>query len=282
MKISVVIAAYNEARNIGSLTERLSRTLDAMPGVLWELIYVIEGADGTVEIAQGYAEARPQIRILYQPEPAGLGRAFRRGFEAVAADSDLVVTMDADLNHQPEEIPRLIGAVQARDADVVIGSRHVAGGRVEGAPAWKRLLSGAVNRLMRRLMKLAVADQTSGFRVYRAEVLRRIDYRNDGFAFLPEILFQVHQLGYRIVEEPILFTVRTEGRSKMSVLPTAASYVSLFGSRFRRGGSKTVDDAARGADDASRGADDAARGADDATRGADDATRGADDASRGR
>src|SRR5579871_5807630 len=103
MLISVVIAAYNEAENIGPLTQRLVNTLDAMPGVRWELIYVIEGEDETRAIATAMAAERPEIRILYQAQPSGLGNAFRKGFDAVSADADLVITMDADLNHQPEE-----------------------------------------------------------------------------------------------------------------------------------------------------------------------------------
>ena len=108
MKIAVVIAAYNEVGNITPLTERLIQTLDALPDTTWKLIYVIEGTDGTVEIANEFAARRPEIHILHKDKPSGLGKAFRRGFDAIPADTDFVVTMDADLNHQPEEIPQLI------------------------------------------------------------------------------------------------------------------------------------------------------------------------------
>jgi dolichol-phosphate mannosyltransferase len=228
MYVSVVIAAYNEERNIGPLTERLIRTLESMSGARWELIYIIDGTDESVTVAQRFAQRWPAIRILHQPEPRGLGHAFRRGFAAVSPESTLVVTLDADLNHQPEEIPRLVAAIESRHADLVVGSRKVGGSMIEGFPAWKRALSGSVTWLMRRVMNVPIRDLTSGFRVYRADVVRRFTFVNDGFAFLPEILIWAHKAQYRIVEEPILFTARTEGRSKMRILPTAASYVSFF------------------------------------------------------
>ena len=218
MKLCVVIAAYDEAENIGPLFERLETTLNGMTDVESELVFVVEGRDGTHEILQRLAADRPRVRLLYQEMPSGLGAAFRRGFTAVSDDADWVVTLDADLNHQPEEIPHLVAVAERRDADIVVGSRFIAGSEVVGAPLWKRGLSGSVNRLMRWLYSLDVRDKTSGFRVYRAEALRRISYHNDAFAFLPEILIRARGLGYSIVEEPIRFTFRTRGISKMAFL----------------------------------------------------------------
>jgi len=230
MKITVVIAAYNEPENIGLLTARLIAVLDDVYHSQWELIYVIDGTDGTLAAAQSFAARRPEIRILHNPYPRGLGSAFRKGFEAIAADTTIVVTMDADLNHQPEEIPKLVRALFGRGADIVVGSRKVSGSVTEGAPFWKRALSDMVNRLMRRMMRMPVSDQTSGYRAYRYEALRRIPFYNTGFAFLPEILMRAHSVGLRIVEEPIQFVFRTVGESKMKLLPTALSYFSLLAS----------------------------------------------------
>src|SRR5579884_2080520 len=152
MKIAIVIAAYNEIGNIAPLTERLVRTLDALPDTSWKLIYVIEGTDGTVDVARQFACRRPEIEILYSEQPSGLGRAFRRGFAAVANDADVVVTMDADLNHQPEEIPALLQALVTKHADIVVGSRRVGSSTVEGMPLWKSALSKTVNGMMHLLM----------------------------------------------------------------------------------------------------------------------------------
>jgi dolichol-phosphate mannosyltransferase len=229
MKVSVVIAAYDEAANIEPLTRRLAAALAVIPDCSWELIFAVEGEDGTREALDRLSREIVPLRVLYQREPAGLGAAFRRGFAAVASDADYVITLDADLNHQPEEIPRLLAAARERDSDVLIGSRFVAGAGVEGTPRWKRLLSGTMNRLMTRLYGLQAHDKTSGFRVYRARVLREVAYENDQFAFLPELLIRASDAGFRVAEEPIHFRYRREGRSKMAFWPTAASYLALLG-----------------------------------------------------
>jgi dolichol-phosphate mannosyltransferase len=228
MKIAVVIAAYDERENIGILTSRLIDTLNAMK-VQWTLIYVIEGVDGTLEIAQEFADLHPQIRILYNPSPSGLGRAFRLGFQAVPSDADTVVTMDADLNHQPEEIPVLIEAARQTGAGLVIGSRRVHKSIVKGVPLWKTLTSLIVGAVMNFVLQVKIKDMSSGFRVYSAPVLRRITFFNDDFAFLPEILVQAATMDTLIIERPIHFIYREAGQSKMAIWKTSVSYLKLFG-----------------------------------------------------
>jgi dolichol-phosphate mannosyltransferase len=229
MKISVVVAAYNESENIGPLTSRLIAVLNGMEDSRWELIYVIEGTDETRLIAQSFADQHHQIRILYNAEPSGLGAAFRKGFDAVALDTDVVITLDADLNHSPEDIPRLVHALFERNVDIVVGSRKVNGSITEGTPLWKRVLSGGFSHSMGRVTGMPVDDLTSGYRAYRNNALSRISFGTKGFAFLPEILMRAHALGLRIIEEPIHFIYRTAGKSKMKLLPTAWSYIALLG-----------------------------------------------------
>lgn len=231
MKLSVVIAAYNERENVVPLTERLVRTLDGL-GADWELLYVVEGTDGTREQLDAITRDAPRVKVLYRAEPSGLGAAFRRGFAAVRPDADLVITMDADLNHQPEEIPALLAALESSGADIVVGSRFVHGSSVTGIPLWKRALSTSMNAAMRFLWGLKTRDKTSGFRVYRARALRSLAFRNDNFAFLPEMLIDASRRGYSIVEAPIRFTVRVHGVSKMHILTTSRSYLSLLRSRW--------------------------------------------------
>lgn len=231
MKLSVVIAAYNERENVTPLTERLRRTLDSL-AVDWELLYVVEGTDGTLETLEAIAREVPRIKVLYRSEPSGLGAAFRRGFAAIRADADVVVTMDADLNHQPEEIPALLAARKASDADIVVGSRFVRGSSVTGIPLWKMVLSGSMNAAMRVLWGLKTRDKTSGFRLYRGKVLRSLSFRNDNFAFLPELLIDASRKGCSILEVPIRFTVRVHGVSKMHILRTSRSYLALLRSRW--------------------------------------------------
>lgn len=233
MKIAVVIAAYDEAGNIGPLTERLVQSLDALPDTSWNLIYVIEGTDGTVDIARGFARQRTEIDILYGEQPSGLGRAFRRGFDAIPAGTDFVVTMDADLNHQPEEIPCLLACLRESNADIVVGSRRLQESSEHGTPAWKRALSHLGNRCMHIFMGVRISDLTSGFRIYKAEALRQIAFNSAGFAFLPEILILGASRGLKIVEVPIRFVFRANGESKLRIGPTSVSYLRLFFAHFR-------------------------------------------------
>jgi dolichol-phosphate mannosyltransferase len=234
VKYTLVIAAYDEEENIGPLTSRIIRTLCACAEVDWELIYIIEGTDGSRSIVESFGRQHPQIRMIYNQAPSGLGNAFRQGFAAVPADSNVVITMDADLNHQPEEILRLAEAIYSRNADIVIGSRKVRGSVIEGAPFVKTLVSNFVNVLIRQVIGMPVADQTSGYRVYRYDAFRKISFENDGFAFLPEILLQAHSLKLKMVEEPINFKFRVEGESKMKWGATARSYLAMLASRFKK------------------------------------------------
>ena len=234
MKCSLVIAAYNEEGNIRELTSRIIAVMGSLRDTAWELIYVIDGTDNTRAIAESFAAQRPEIKILYTAEPSGLGAAFRRGFAAVARDSDVVITMDADLNHQPEEIPRLVEALSLRKADIVVGSRKVPGSDVQGAPFWKTSLSNLGNLIIRKLIGMPVADQTSGYRVYSMSAFRRISFDDMGFAFLPEILIEAIRKKMKVVEEPIVFIFRTSGESKMRLGPTARSYFKMLRTRAKR------------------------------------------------
>jgi dolichol-phosphate mannosyltransferase len=228
MNLSVVIAAYDERANIEPLVRRLDQAIATIPNCRRELIFVVEGRDGTREALEALALEIAGIRLLYQEHRAGCGAAFRHGFAAVAKDADYVVTLDADLNHQPEEIPRLVASLVRLGADVMVGSRLLAGSGVWGIPIWKRTLSRGVNLLMGLLFGLGVRDKTSGFRVYRAEVLRGLRFDENDFAFLPELLLRAAASGYRLAEEPIQFRYRVQGRSKMGLWATSFSYLSLL------------------------------------------------------
>ena len=228
MKIASLVAAYNERENIEALARRLAATLGSLKGCEYELVFVVEGTDGTRQILESLSAELPAIRILYQEKPAGLGNAFRRGFAAVDTSTDLVVTMDADLNHQPEEIPRLLDALRARQADILVGSRFIPGARVDGTPLWKLFLSGTLNVIMRVAFGLRVKDKTSGFRIYRADALRSIDWVNENFAALPEVLIRASRAGLRVEEAPIHFIYRREGTSKMHFWTTVTSYLTLL------------------------------------------------------
>ena len=227
MKLGAVIAAYNERDNVEGLTRRLLAVLASSKHLTWEVLYVVEGDDGTREVVERLKGELPGIRILYQREATGLADAFRRGFSVLPADCDFVLTMDADLNHRPEEIPRLLESILASGADIVVGSRFVPGARIDGVPIWKRMLSALGNLGMSLALERKVRDKTSGFRIYRASALRSLPFDSAGFAFLPEILIRASAAGMTIVEVPIHFVYRVHGASKMHLWSTAKSYLDL-------------------------------------------------------
>jgi glycosyltransferase involved in cell wall biosynthesis len=228
LKIAVVVAAYDEAGNIEELTDRLLSTLHGMPGTAFELIYVVEGSDGTAGVVRRLAARCLEIKLIEPTVARGLGAAFRLGFAAVDPKSDVVVTMDADLNHQPEEIPALVAALENLGADIVIGSRRVPGSRENEGAKWRAWLSRFGNWGLHRCFPSRVRDLTSGFRVYRAPVLARIAFASDGFAFLPEIALIAARANYRVVEVPIRFTPRRSGQSKLRLGATSVSYLSFL------------------------------------------------------
>lgn len=233
-RVSVVIAAYDESDNVEPLTRSIHRVMtDAVPDG-WELVYVVEGTDGTQAVLERLASELPEVRVLRQSHEPGIGGAFRQGFAAVRSDADTVVTLDADLNHRPDEIPRLLARLDDPSVDIVVGSRFLRASSVVGAPVWKRSISRAVNVLMRWLFGVRTRDKTSGFRAYRAEVVRELTFTNHDYAFLPEILIRAHRAGYRVVEEPIRFENRVAGTSKMGLRQTSASYLRLLRWRVDR------------------------------------------------
>ncbi len=228
MRISVVIAALDERRNVEPLTRRLASVLKGLTGDQWEIVYVVEGTDGTRDVLDALAEEISGLRVLYQPVPQGLGAAFRRGFAAAAPDADVLVTMDADLNHQPEELPRLLEAFRRRGCDILVGSRFAPGGTVDRMPAWKTALSRSLNPLMKLAFRMNIRDLTSGYRIYDGPALRTLSFSANNFAFLPELLFEAAARGLLIEEEPIRFMYRVHGRSKMGLWKTSRSYLGLF------------------------------------------------------
>ncbi len=174
--------------------------------------------DGTGDVADELASCYSNVHVLHRPFKQGLGRAYCAGFAwALERDYEFICEMDADLSHDPADVPGLIEA--ARGADLAIGSRYVDGGRVVNWPKHRRWLSRGASLYVRILTGLPVRDPTAGFRCFRRETLERLEVaslRSDGYAFQIEVAHRVWRNGGRIVEVPITFVERTQGRSKMS------------------------------------------------------------------
>jgi glycosyltransferase involved in cell wall biosynthesis len=213
-RVLVVLPTYEEAGTVVELVRAL-RDLAAAPDVL-----VVDDAspDGTGALAEGLADEDAAVHVLHRPAKAGLGPAYRAGLAwGLGRGYDLLVEMDADLSHDPAELSRLLDA--ARSADLVIGSRYVTGGSVERWPRRRLALSTAGNRYVRQLTGLPVRDATSGFRVFRREVLTTIGIdalRSDGYAFQVETALRAWRAGFAVTEVPIRFVERRTGASKLS------------------------------------------------------------------
>jgi apolipoprotein N-acyltransferase len=229
----VVLPTYEERATIGQVLDGLL----ALPEEVDVLVVDDASPDGTAELVRQRAAADPRIRLLERPGKAGLASAYLAGFAlALAEGYDLVVEMDADLSHRPEQLPPLLAA--AREHDLVIGSRYVPGGGVRNWSRARLALSRAGNLYARLLLGLPVRDATSGFRVYRRAVLQRLvarPLRSDGYGFQIELAYRAWRDGWSVGETPITFHEREHGRSKISrrIVLEALWLVTRWGLRDR-------------------------------------------------
>jgi dolichol-phosphate mannosyltransferase len=187
------------------------------PGL--EVLVIDDGSpDGTGEIADALARETNRVRVLHRTGKSGLGTAYVAGFRyALDHGYDYVVQMDADFSHRPKDLPRLLNT--AKSADLVIGSRNVAGGRVENWSFLRRFISKGGSFYARTLLKLPIRDCTGGFKCWRRQTLEAIDFAgvgSNGYGFQVEMNYLCHRAGFRIAEVPIVFPDRTKGKSKMS------------------------------------------------------------------
>ncbi|NJC72140.1 polyprenol monophosphomannose synthase [Planosporangium thailandense] len=232
-RVLVVIPTYNESANIRSIVGRVRRSAPAVD----VLIADDNSPDGTGAIADELAAADPQVRVLHRPGKQGLGAAYIAGFRwAREHGYDAAVEMDADGSHAPEELPRLLDA--ARDADVVIGSRYVRGGKLVNWPAHRLLLSRGASLYTRIALGLPVRDATAGYRVYRMPVLDKLELdqvASQGYCFQIDLGWRAYRQGFRIVEVPITFTEREHGASKMgtNIVAEALWRVATWGVQAR-------------------------------------------------
>ncbi len=177
-----------------------------------------DSPDGTGEIADRLAAEHDRVQVLHRTKKEGLGPAYIAGFRRALADgAELVLEMDCDFSHDPDDVPRLIAA--AADFDLVLGSRYVPGGRVANWGLGRRLISRAGSLYAQGLLRVPVRDLTGGLKCFRREVLERIDLEAvsaQGYAFQIETTFRTLRAGFRVTEIPITFTDREVGSSKMS------------------------------------------------------------------
>jgi dolichol-phosphate mannosyltransferase len=231
MNVLVVLPTFNEAQTI---EEVLRQTRAALPDA--SVLVVDDGSpDGTADIAEKTGADLGQIDVMRRSAPKGLGDAYRAGFAwGLERGAELLIEMDSDLSHDPAALPSLVAAVDR--SDLVIGSRYVPGGSI---PQWglhRRMLSRGGNVYSAVMLGVPVKDMTSGFRTYRADLLRRMELetvRADGYGFQIEMTYRAARQGARITEVPIRFVDRELGESKMSsaIVVEALRLVTWWGLR---------------------------------------------------
>ena len=224
-RVLIVMPTYNERQNLEIIVGRIR---DSVPEA--DLLVVDDNSpDGTGDLADKLAEKDSRVQVMHRTEKAGLGRAYVAGFSwALERGYDLIVEMDADGSHRPEDLPKLLDA--APEAGAVIGSRYVPGGTVVNWPVSRKFLSAGANIYTRTMLGVRVKDATGGFRVYKAETLREIDLngiQSAGYCFQIDMTLRVLQAGLKIKEVPITFVERERGASKMSNSVILESFIRV-------------------------------------------------------
>ncbi|HEY0125566.1 MAG TPA: polyprenol monophosphomannose synthase [Blastococcus sp.] len=232
-RVLVILPTYDEVENLERILERLHASVpDA------DALVVDDGSpDGTGRLADELAARDGRVHVLHRSAKQGLGRAYVAGFRwALEHGYDVIVEMDADGSHAPEQLPGLLAALDS--ADLVLGSRYVPGGAVRDWPVHRLLLSRAGNRYTRWALRLPLGDATGGYRAARAELIDRLpfdDVASQGYCFQVDWAWRAVRDGARVVEVPITFTERRFGRSKMSgsIVGEAWVRVTVWGLRDR-------------------------------------------------
>jgi dolichol-phosphate mannosyltransferase len=235
----LILPTYDEADNVETVVRAAAAVLArAAPGAHRILVVDDNSPDGTGAIADRLAAELEAVEVVHRAGRGGLGPAYLAGFaRALERGAGFVLEMDADLSHDPADLARLLAA--ADEADVVLGSRYVAGGGVSDWGRLRRAVSRGGSWYARRMLGLDVRDLTGGFKCFRAEVLRAIDLptvRSHGYAFQVELTYRAARAGFAVVELPIVFRERRRGASKMSWRIIVEAVVLIPRLRFGRRG----------------------------------------------
>jgi len=234
-RILVIIPTYNEAENIEPIVARVRA---AVPEA-YVLVADDNSPDGTGDLADKLAAADDRVQVLHRKGKEGLGAAYIAGFGwGLERGYGVLVEMDADGSHQPEELPRLLDAL--RNADLVLGSRYVEGGAVKNWPKSREVLSRGGNLYTKLAIGVPLADATGGYRAFRRQTLEGIglsEVASAGYCFQVDLAWRSLRQGFRVVEVPITFIERERGQSKMSraIVVEAMLKVGRWGVGYRAG-----------------------------------------------
>jgi dolichol-phosphate mannosyltransferase len=229
----IILPTFNEIEALPQTVQSILETVNV------DILIVDDGSpDGTGRLADRLAGEDPRIHVLHRESKSGLGAAYLAGFAwALERNYEYILEMDADGSHQAKYLPALLDA--AENADLVLGSRWVKGGGAVNWPLKRRVLSRAGSLYSRIMLHLPVSDATGGFRVFKAETLRRINLEkveSQGYCFQIDLAWRAHRAGLTIKEVPIVFVERTLGSSKMdsNIVNEAITKVTAWGLQLRR------------------------------------------------
>jgi len=233
MKIYLIIPTYNEKNNIKQLIPKI---FDLGIKELYILVVDDNSPDGTGDLVEQLKEQHQNLEVLHRQQKSGLGKAYVAGFEiALAKGADLIIQMDADLSHEPKYIPDFLEAIT--NYDLVLGSRYIKGGGVRKWNIFRRLISRFGNIYARLVLGMPFKDLTGGFKCYRRQTIEAINFKDlssVGYNFQIETTYKVYQSGYKIIEVPIIFTEREEGKSKFNLKIILESFWQVLALRLKK------------------------------------------------
>lgn len=235
MNILAIIPTYNEAENIPVLMDRLFSVFDKNKIDGSVIIIDDNSQDNTGKVAQDLNKKYP-IEVVQRAGKLGLGSAYKEGFKKIKDKNDVILTMDADLSHNPDHIPEFIKRIE-QGYDLVIGSRYVPGGGLTNISKSRRIISKCANFLAKIVLNIPIRDCTSAFRCYKRKVLQDMDLskiKSDSYDFLEEILYACLKKGYKIVEVPIIFKDRERGISKLNSKEIYSFLKTIINLRLKR------------------------------------------------
>lgn len=230
MKTVIVIPTYNEKENLTALVPAIFEL--SVPDL--EVVIIDDNSpDQTAKVAEQLSNSYP-LHLVKRRGKLGIGSAYIAGFKkALALQAEYITTMDADWSHNPKDIPRMLEALN--EADLVIGSRKITHGQIIGWSWQRKFMSDGAMWFARTVLQLKTHDVTAGFRAYRRKVINAIDLdkiKSNGYAFQEEIVWRTEKLNFKIKEMPVVFTDRSQGKSKLSKKDIVEFFVVMLKLRF--------------------------------------------------